>query len=1231
VLVVASGWYYLLHTRAGAERVWRIAESATGGALSADRVAGSLSSGLTIAGLEFINDAVSLEIAEASVTLNVDLVPVSVTISDARVENVDLALPASSGDGGETDIGGILGALRLPLDIVFDDLVVRDIEVFRDEANAVIAADVASLRGRWSNELFVERLSVSATDVEFAAEGALALDSDHDLALSATVETGPGLMQIGSPLSVTADIDGNLDALTVDLQSADPAVSVTGAVTGLLDSPAIDLAIDVPALAWPPDDPVSVVAVKNAVAEISGNLQSFRLLADAGVEVRGLSPLQIALDGNGGPASFTADRFSARAGGGEISGDARLSWRDGPSVYANLDVASVRLAEWIDAWSGAHEVDGAVSVDLEPGRLVLRDSALLVRDGEVEIDLDARLEASGVPDDWRVSGSLGLGTPRFPSGRFTLEGLGDEDGIRFPALQGELLGGTIDGRGDFRWRDARAWTAEVSLAGIDTTELSADWPALVSGDVRASGQLQPLRVEAELIDIDGSLKARPLRAGGVIRVGTGEVSADAFSVSHGTSELVVDGSLYDEQGFSYRASIGDLGEYVTSLAGALELSGRASLNASQPYLRINARSDEVRYGNVTVNGLSLQDRATGDEVLDVKLETGTVRVGDYPLDSVGLEVDASRTVQTVNAYLDLDDATLSLGASGQLDSWENPSFWDGQLERLEFADDGMSGSLTKPANLDIYRAGVNTENVCVTGARRLDLCADVRWSAETGLDLAATLDALPLDLVNDFVETNLRFDQVISGELAWTQSASGVITGNANVSMTAGSVISLDRPNEPVRTDPGELKFDVVDNTLLSGVASLPIPGLGRLAAEFDMLDVSSGVDSEVRGLLDIDVPDLSAIDAVLPLVDSASGGLEADLMLSGSVAEPVVTGDMFVSDGGLTFLPIGLRLDEINISSQLLESGEVELGGSFRAGEGRATIQTRTDLAETATTGIEVTLSGENLSLINVDDVQAVADADVDIVVDNDVLSVNGQVSIPSARIRPRSIGVSRVSESDDVVIVAGELPQSEVVQEDKSDLRMMGTLDVAFGDDVEVELDIATARLTGETSFTWNGPLVPVANGRYDISGQVLAFGQRLEITEGGIRFPNVPADNPQIRLTALREIFGNSEVKQAGVLVSGTARRPDVVTFTIPYTTEERALTLLLTGSDFNYEAGVGAVDFGTYIAPKIYASYGIGLFDTENVIRVRYDLARGFGVTATSGQVDSGVDLTYRFEN
>jgi len=72
------------------------------------------------------------------------------------------------------------------------------------------------------------------------------------------------------------------------------------------------------------------------------------------------------------------------------------------------------------------------------------------------------------------------------------------------------------------------------------------------------------------------------------------------------------------------------------------------------------------------------------------------------------------------------------------------------------------------------------------------------------------------------------------------------------------------------------------------------------------------------------------------------------------------------------------------------------------------------------------------------------------------------------------------------------------------------------------------------------------------------------------------------------------------------------------------------LLITGSDFNMETGVGAVDIGTYIAPRVFVSYGIGVFEDENVISIRYDLGRNWGVKATSGQRQTGIDMSYTIE-
>jgi translocation and assembly module TamB len=257
----------------------------------------------------------------------------------------------------------------------------------------------------------------------------------------------------------------------------------------------------------------------------------------------------------------------------------------------------------------------------------------------------------------------------------------------------------------------------------------------------------------------------------------------------------------------------------------------------------------------------------------------------------------------------------------------------------------------------------------------------------------------------------------------------------------------------------------------------------------------------------------------------------------------------------------------------------------------------------------VELTLAGDNLLLIDVPDVRAVANTDLQIAFDGQALNIDGVLDIPSARIRPSDLGTSKVYESEDVIIVAGELPEKLVADADAgaSAIQVFGNLKTSLGDDVIVDLDVAEADISGAVDLTWSGDLIPMAEGRLTIDGEILAFGQRLDITEGQIRFPRGPVDDPYLRL------------------------RPTIEAYTNPMTTEERALTLLVTGSDFDLEQGVGSVDFGTYIAPRVFVSYGIGLFDTENVIRVRYDLTRGFGITGTSGERDSGLDLSYRFEN
>jgi translocation and assembly module TamB len=220
-------------------------------------------------------------------------------------------------------------------------------------------------------------------------------------------------------------------------------------------------------------------------------------------------------------------------------------------------------------------------------------------------------------------------------------------------------------------------------------------------------------------------------------------------------------------------------------------------------------------------------------------------------------------------------------------------------------------------------------------------------------------------------------------------------------------------------------------------------------------------------------------------------------------------------------------------------------------------------------------------------------------------------------------------VTESADLVIVGG--PEPEVAEPVESRLRLNGSVEVILGEDVSAKLDRATARVEGTVVFHWEDQLMPTGDGSFTVTGEVQAYGQLLRISEGRIRFARKPANNPSLDIRAEREIYGNRQIKRAGVRISGTLKRPVLETYTEPMTTQERALTLLVTGNDFDYEQGVGGVEVGMYVAPKLYFSYGIGLFDNQNVISARYDLKKGFGVKATSGQRETGVDISYTIED
>ncbi|MET0660299.1 MAG: translocation/assembly module TamB domain-containing protein, partial [Steroidobacteraceae bacterium] len=182
-------------------------------------------------------------------------------------------------------------------------------------------------------------------------------------------------------------------------------------------------------------------------------------------------------------------------------------------------------------------------------------------------------------------------------------------------------------------------------------------------------------------------------------------------------------------------------------------------------------------------------------------------------------------------------------------------------------------------------------------------------------------------------------------------------------------------------------------------------------------------------------------------------------------------------------------------------------------------------------------------------------------------------------------------------------------------------------------------------------------------------------LTIRQGQLLFAGTPIDNPRLNIEAVREIEADDVV--AGLRITGTAQAPQLTVFSDPAMGESNALAYLVTGRPLDQvgqsdgedndmlqsaaeslgtaaggllaknvgkrlgvdevsvkesEAlnGGAAFTVGQYLSPRLFLSYGVGLFEPGEVITLRYRLTKALALQAERGPIDTRAGLRYKIE-
>jgi translocation and assembly module TamB len=233
--------------------------------------------------------------------------------------------------------------------------------------------------------------------------------------------------------------------------------------------------------------------------------------------------------------------------------------------------------------------------------------------------------------------------------------------------------------------------------------------------------------------------------------------------------------------------------------------------------------------------------------------------------------------------------------------------------------------------------------------------------------------------------------------------------------------------------------------------------------------------------------------------------------------------------------------------------------------------------------------------------------------------------------------------------------------------ELALTARVRVRFGDDFQFRGFGFETEPRGALLVTVPARGPTTASGQLRLDGGLYrAYGQNLEIESGRVVFGGGPITNPGLDVTAYRTVDGT----RAGVEIGGTLDRPVIDLIADRPMSETEILHYVVLGrapgqtseadSDVLAQAAAalslragnqiarnlaarygfdelrleGGLDdaslvVGRFLSPRLYVSYGIGLFEAISTFTVRYVLTKHLTLVADTGR-GTGASLQYTVE-
>lgn len=843
------------------------------------------------------------------------------------------------------------------------------------------------------------------------------------------------------------------------------------------------------------------------------------------------------------------------------------------------------------------------------------------------------------------------------------EGEGSTQGLRVQRLEAVGLGGRLDAQANLQWSPQLQIEADGTLKNIHPEQLLPELAGVINGRFKVRTQQvaeQPqIDFEAELFDSVWREHKLSLSARG--RYADDGLTLARAELRSAGSRLTAQGRVWPTLDARAELNSPNLSPLWPGLGGRLQAKLTAQGPVEGPRIKGHIDAQQLRYQAFSLATLKLQ--------ADVDLRGRTtlqLRIGDAvagtKISSASLDIDGSIRRHDIRLTAKTAEGDVELALRGGADIARRA--WRGELASGRLAPAQLAAwTLETPAALQVSASDLSLQPACWKSAPAR---ACLRLLRNAGLQrLAFRLEDFHFAYLQPFLPEGWDIEGRIGGDGEIDLTPAGQIARlRADLATSAGRWSVNQR--KLAEFQPGVIRAGQ-DNGHMHLLVDLPFAqGIARLDAQLGAGALL--MQRPLSGELKIELPELTWLRLFTTEVTSVEGSIGGQFKLAGTLARPLARGELALRGGKLRLATPGIEVSGIQGSLRGGSDGvlDLDLVGYSGGGELRVAgkIDPRVDPIDA-----DISIQGDNFQAARLPSARIWVSPDLKLAFHKRTLEVSGEVRVPKAEITPADFASGTGPSSDQIIIGRdGRPPESRGL------LKLDANVRLKLGEQVSFKGYGLTTQLAGGLTVSEQSGRQTRAAGEINlVGGRYKAYGQDLRIVTGKLIYTGGFITEPALELKAERQPTENVTV---GVTVRGTLAKPQFSQYSSPSMTQQQqlswlilgrsmeeggntegdravlanaALALGLSGGDFlaqRLRSSIGLdeisiaskpgessdqarLTIGKYLSPKLYVSYGIGIFQPGNIFKLVYDLGRGFKLQTESG-VEAGGDLLYTIE-